>query len=168
MEFHYFMAVFNEVIDKRVDDERGKLTHLIKYAKDHAKDMVKNCIQLPPEDGFKTEKYLLNEIYGDPYWIIAGYCCEIKQWPQMKSEDTVAHQCETVGHLQIWNVFDTPDIMCMMLSKFPGSARDKWSRKVLTNRQNQRESELSDSIKVVDNETLIVSDPLFSIAAVDG
>ena len=86
----------------------------------------------------------------------------------MKSEDAVAHQCETVGHLQIWNVFDTPDIMCMMLSKFPGSARDKWSRKVLTNRQNQRESELSDSIKVVDNETLIVSDPLFSIAAVDG
>ena len=55
----------------------------------------------------------------------------------------------------------------MMLSKFPGSARDKWSRKVLTNRQNQRETELSDFIKFVDNETLIVSNPLFSIAAVD-
>ena len=96
MEFHYFMAVFNEVIDKRVDDERGKLTHLIKYAKDYAKDMINNCILLPPEDGFKTEKYLLNEIYGDLYWIIAGYCREIKQWPQMKSEDAVAHQCETV------------------------------------------------------------------------
>ena len=54
-----------------------------------------------------------------------------------------------------------------MLSKFPGSARDKWSRKVLTNRQNQRETELSDFIKFVDNETLIVSNPLFSIVAVD-
>ena len=77
-------------------------------------------------------------------------------------------KCQNIGHLQSWNVFDTPDIMCMLLSKLPGSARDKWSRKVLTIRQNQgREPELSDFIKFVDNETLIVSDPLFSKAAVD-
>ena len=47
MEFHYFMAVFREVGKKRVDDEQGKLTWLIKYTKGDAKDMVKNCIQLP-------------------------------------------------------------------------------------------------------------------------
>ena len=56
----------------------------------------------------------------------------------------------------------------MMLSNLPGSARDTWSRKVLTIRQNQRrESGLSDFIKFVDNEGLIVSNPLFSKAAVD-
>ena len=56
----------------------------------------------------------------------------------------------------------------MLLSKLPGSARDKLSRTVLTVRRNQRrETELSDFIKFVDNETLIVSDPLFSKAAVD-
>ena len=77
-------------------------------------------------------------------------------------------KCENVGHLQIWNVFNTPDIICMLLSKLPGSARDKWSRKALTIRQYQRrEPELSDFIKFVDNETLIVSDPLFSKVAVD-
>ena len=176
MEFHYFMAVFKEVVEKRVDDERGKLTRLIKYTKGDAKDMVKNCIQLPPEDGFKTAKHLLNERYGDPHRIIAAYRREIKQWPQIKSGDAVAYQklqnflikCENIGHLQSWNVFNTPDIICMLLSKLPGSARDKWSRKVLTIRQNQRrEPELLDFIKFVDNETLIVSDPLFSKAAVD-
>ena len=56
----------------------------------------------------------------------------------------------------------------MLLSKLPGSARDKWSRKVLTIRQNQRrEPELSKFIKFVDNETLIVSNSLFSKAAVN-
>ena len=56
----------------------------------------------------------------------------------------------------------------MLLLKLSRIARDKWSRKVLTIRQNQRrEPELSDFIKFVDNETLIVSDPLFSKAAVD-
>ena len=100
----------------------------------------------------------------------------IKQWPQIKSGDTVAYQkpqkflikCENVGHLQSWNVFNTPDIICMLLLKLSRIARDKWSRKVLTIRQNQRrEPELSDFIKFVDNETLIVSDPLFSKVAID-
>ena len=73
-----------------------------------------------------------------------------------KSGDAVVYQklqnflinCENIGHLQSWNVFNTPDIICMLLSKSPGSARDKWSRKVLTIRQNQRrEPEPSDFIK---------------------
>ena len=56
----------------------------------------------------------------------------------------------------------------MLQSKLPGSASDKWSRKVLTIRKNQRrELKLSDFIKFVDNEKRIVSDPLFSKAAVD-
>ena len=77
-------------------------------------------------------------------------------------------KCENIGHLQSWNVFNTTDIIYMLLSKFPESAKDKWSRKVLTIRQNQRrEPELLDFIKFVDNKTLIVSDPLFSKAAVD-
>ena len=66
MEFRYFMAVFREFVEKRVDDERGKFTRLIKYTKGDAKHMVKNCIQLPPKDGFETEKHLLNERYGKP------------------------------------------------------------------------------------------------------
>ena len=39
---------------------------------------------------------------------------------------------ENIGHLQSWNVLDTPDIMCTLLPKLPGSSRDKWSRNVLT------------------------------------
>ena len=114
MGFHYFMEVFKEVAKKRVDDERGKLTRLVKYTKRDAKDMVKNCIQLPPEDGFKTR-------------IIAAYRRETKQWPQIKSGDAITYQkfqkflikCENIGHQQSWNVFDTPDIICMLLSKTP-------------------------------------------------
>ena len=26
MDFHYFMAVINEIVEKKVDDPRGKLT----------------------------------------------------------------------------------------------------------------------------------------------
>ena len=56
MEFHYFMAVFHEAVEKKTDDARGRLTRLIKFTKGEAKDIAKNCIQLPPGVGFKTAK----------------------------------------------------------------------------------------------------------------
>ena len=33
MEFYYFMAIFNEIVEKKVDDPRGKLTWLIQRMK---------------------------------------------------------------------------------------------------------------------------------------
>ena len=103
MEFHYFMAVFKEVVEKRVDDEPGKLMCLVKYTKGDAKDMVKNCIQLPPEDGFKTAKHLLNERYGDPHRIIAAYRCEISNGHRSNLAyqrfQNILIKCENIGHL---------------------------------------------------------------------
>ena len=37
MDFHYLMAVFNEIVEKKVDDPGGKLTRLIKYTAGDAK-----------------------------------------------------------------------------------------------------------------------------------
>ena len=155
MDFHYFMAVFKEVVEKKVTDSRGRLTHLIKFTKGEAKEVAKNCIQLPAKVGYKTAKRLLNERFGDPQRITAAYRKEIKQWPQIKAGDADAHRkfqnflikCENIDHLQNWNVLDTEDIICMLLSKLLGSARDERSRKVLAIRRKvSREPEMADFI----------------------
>ena len=31
LEFHYFMAVFDEAVEKKIEDSHGKLTLLVKY-----------------------------------------------------------------------------------------------------------------------------------------
>ena len=121
-------------------------------------------------------RQLLTETQGDPYRIIAAYRKEIKDWSQIKAGDVDACQkfqnflvkLENIGHLQSWNVLDTPGIMCMLLSKLPGSARDKWSRNVLTIcRRHKREPDLTDFIHFVNDETLTVSDPIFSKEGVE-
>ena len=50
LEFYYFMAVFDEVVEKKLEDPCGKLACLIKYTTREVKEMVKNCIQLPPKE----------------------------------------------------------------------------------------------------------------------
>ena len=56
MTFHYFMAVFNEIMEKKVNDPRGKLTRLIKYTTGDEKETLKNFIPLAAEIGFETVK----------------------------------------------------------------------------------------------------------------
>ena len=176
MDFHYFMAVFKEVVEKKVTDSRGRLTRLIKFTKGKAKEIAKNCIQLPAKVGYKTAKCLLNERFGDTHRITAAYCKDIKQWPQIKAANADAYRkfqnflvkCENIDHLPNWNVLNTPDIICMLLSKLPGSARDKWSRKVLAiPRKVSREPEMVDFIQFVNDETLVVTDPVFSKEAIE-
>ena len=69
--------------------------------------------------------------------------------------------------MQSWNELNTPDIICVLLSKLPGSARDKWPQKVLTiRRRGNKELEMTDFIQLDSNETLLVTDPVFSKEAV--
>ena len=53
-EFHYFTAVLDEAFKMKIEDPCVKLTRLIKYTTGEVKKMDKNCIQLPPKDGYET------------------------------------------------------------------------------------------------------------------
>ena len=133
MDLHYVLAVFKKVVDNKVTDPRGRLTHLIKFTKGETKEITKNCIYLPSELEFRTDKQLLTERFGDPHIFAASYQQEIKQCPHIKAGDADAYRrfqnflvkCENIDNLQSWNVLNTPGIICMLLSKLPGSARDK-------------------------------------------
>ena len=119
---------------------------------------------------------MMHKLYGDPHGVIPAYRKEIKQWPQIKPGDAEAYRkfhnfllkCENITQMQTWNVLDTPEIMCMLLSKLSGGTKDKWSRRILIIRRKQgREPELADFIDFVNDENLIVNHPVFSKEAVE-
>ena len=52
LEYHYFMALFREVVESKIEDSRGRLTRLIKYTVGDARDLIKHYIQLSFNEGF--------------------------------------------------------------------------------------------------------------------
>ena len=134
LEYHYFMTLFHELVEKRIEDPRGRLTCLIKYTKGDLKEMIKHCVQQPAAVGYDNAKKLLEQKYGNPYSIMSLYRKEIKAWPQLKDGDGGSFQkfynflvkCESITKSREWNPLDTPDVICMLLSKLPGKIRDKW------------------------------------------
>ena len=171
LEYHYFMALFREVVESKIEDPRGRLTRLIKYTVGDARDLIKHCIQLPSNEGFTQAKYLLEKMYGNPHRMLASYRKEVKDWPQIKFGDSRGFRkfhsfllkCRSVAANQRWNTLNSPDILYMMASKLHGGLTERWKREVSKiRRHHRREPDLEDFIMYIEEETMLMSDPLFS------
>ena len=167
LEYHYFMALFREVVKSKIEDQRGRLTRPIKYTVEDARDLI----QLSSNEGFTQTKYLIEKMYGNANMILATYRKEVKDWPYIKFGDSRGFRkfhrfmlkCRSVAANQRWNTLNSPDILCMMASKLPGVLTEGWNRDVSKiRRHHRREPDLEDFIMYIEEETMLMSDPLFS------
>ena len=83
IDYHHFIAVFDEVVERKVDDPRGRMTRLIKYPDGQPKEMIKHCTQQLAAVGYKNSDDFLRKNYGNPHQILACYHKGIKSWPQV-------------------------------------------------------------------------------------
>ena len=139
--------------------------------------MIKHCIQQPVPVGYKNARSLLEEKYGNLHYIVAAFRKEIMSWPQLKPADGAAYRrfynfllkSESATYGQNWNAIDTPEMMCLVPSKFPGNLKAKWNRTDLNiRRRHSREPDFADLIHFVDDEATLAHDPLFSKDALSG
>ena len=79
LEYHHFMEIFKEVVQKRIEDPRGRLTRLIKYTTGEAKDLIKHCIKQHLLEEYKNALELLRIRYGDPLKVLATYRKEVRR-----------------------------------------------------------------------------------------
>ena len=173
LNFTFFMMMFKEVVETKIDDQKGRLTRLLKYTTGEARETIKHCIQYK-ENGYDKAVKLLHKRYGDPHLILATYRKQIRDWPTIKFSDGKSFReflnfivkCESFI-CDDWNILDSPETICMLISKLPVPLVDRWNRKVMSFRQIQRkEPKLAELIKFVEQETLLVNDPLYSRDAV--
>ena len=92
VDYHYFIAVFEEVVEKKIDDPRGRLARLIRYTDGEPKEMIKQCIQQAASVGYKNARSLLEKKYGNSHYKVAAYRKEVKSWPQLKPADGAAYR----------------------------------------------------------------------------
>ena len=101
---------------------------------------------------------------------MSSYRKEIKPWPEIRAGDATGYGncynflltsqgiCSTCKGSNL----DSPEILCMLISKFPGYVRERWNRKVLSiKRTHKRDPKLFDLLRFVKEESMLVNDPLF-------
>ena len=174
LEYQYFSTMFKEVVERKIKDPVGRLTRLIKFTDGEAKDLIKHYLHSTPDIGYNTAIMLLNKRYGNPHLLLLSYRKETKSLSPVKPGNAMGFrkfhnfvlQCET-SKITNWNSLETPETLCVLASKLPGSLRDRWNRTVQGIRKSfGREPCLSDFSGFVKEETILVNDPIFSREAV--
>ena len=169
------MSAFKEVVETKLDGPCGRLARLMKYTSGEAKELVRNCIHVPPEECHEETMALLQDRYGDPYQVLGAYCREIRNWPVVKQDDACAlrgfsnflMKCRSILSESSWNQLDNPDVLCLLMAILPGYLQDRWNKQVLMIRRKPlRELKLTDLIDFVNEETALVNNALFSRHAV--
>ena len=128
LEYQYFSTMFKEVVERKIKDPVGRLTRLIKFTDGEAKDLIKHCIHLTPDIGYDTAIMVLNKRYGNPYLLLASYREEIKPLAPVKPGDAMGFRkfynfilkCKTSSKITNWNSLETPETLCVLMSKLPG------------------------------------------------
>ena len=80
LNYQYFMELFAEVVQTKIEEPRGRLTRLIKFTTGEARELIKYCIQLPRNRGYQHARPLLERTYGNPHKMLSSYRKEIKEW----------------------------------------------------------------------------------------
>ena len=86
LNYYYFIALFVEVVETKIEEPRGRLTRLIKFTTGEARESIKHCIQLPHNRGYQHAGAHLERTYGNPHKILSSYQKEIKEWSPLKLE----------------------------------------------------------------------------------
>ena len=66
---HYFMALFAEDVETKIEEPRGRLTRLIKFTIGEARELIKHCLQLPHNRGYQHARALLEKNFVNPILI---------------------------------------------------------------------------------------------------
>ena len=85
VEYHNFVTLFHELVEKQIDDLRGRLSQLIRYMTGDLKDMIQHCIQQPPSVSYRNAKKLLDQKYGNSCNIMGVYRKETETWSQIRN-----------------------------------------------------------------------------------
>ena len=171
LEFLYFINNFQQAVETKIRDERGRLRRLLKFLSGEPKELIKSCVYLPSDRCYTTAKGLLEKNYGNPHQILSAFRNQSREWPKLKPNDSLQYKqfhsflvkfkSTMVYSGNSW--FDSPDIIQVLQSKLPLFLQDKWNRQAFKIRTTKgTEARMSDFIAFIDTEVQIVTDPLYS------
>ena len=87
MRYSGFLRQFQNNVASKTDDEEEKLYYLDQMTSGKPNDIVKTCLHLPPGEGYREARRLLDKRYGDKSRVATSLVTKILSWPPIHSND---------------------------------------------------------------------------------
>ena len=135
LKYCSFIRAFENLIETKTDSSNARLYYFVQYTAGDVQELVRSCLTMSPEEGYREARRLLKEKYGQNYKIAAAYVDQLTKGPPLKTGDGGALQkfcvlltsnknaLKDIGYL---SKLENPDALKRIVERLPYGLRQKW------------------------------------------
>ena len=166
-----FIRSFENLIQSKTKSSSTKLYYLMQYTSGDVQELMRSCLSMQLDEGYREACRLLKERYGQSYKIASAYVTRVTNRPPIKHEDGQALQkfsilltsCKnTLREVGYFNKIENPDSMQRVIERLPFPLRQRW-RNVADDITNikHREITFEDIASFVESKVKALNHPVF-------
>lgn len=130
-----FTRAFEVCVDNVMTDPGAKLARLLHYCVGNAKDVIRFCSVMEPQEGYTEALRTLKERFGNDYLIAETWINKLTDGPQLKPTDNIGLRrladevlnCERTLHaMNRTNEIDTNRSLMKIVSRLPYHLQNRW------------------------------------------
>lgn len=171
IEYCRFIRAFESMIVAKTTSYSARMYYLVQYTAGDVQELMRSCLAMDSEEGYREARKLLAKRYGQPYKIASAYVERVTNGPAIKAEDGVALQsfsallttCKnTLNEIGYLSKIENPDSLKKVVARLPFSLRQKW-REVADEitEAKAREVTIADIADFVEKKARILTHPIF-------
>ena len=135
IDYWSFIRAFENLIEKKTTSESARLYYLVQYTTGEVQDLIKSCLTMRDEVGYREARDLLQKRYGSSYRIATAYVDKLTRGPAIKAENgdalrrfsIVLTGCKnTLKEIGYLNKLENPDTLKTIVQRLPYGLRQKW------------------------------------------
>jgi hypothetical protein len=171
IEYCHFIRSFETLVEDKTMNSGARLHYLIQYTSGDVQELMRSCLTMKSEDGYRKARSLLKQRYGQNYRIATAYIDRIVNSPPIKDEDgTALHKfsimitsCKnTLEDIGYKHKLENPDNLQRVVNRLPFSLRRSWRDVVDDITSNQsRDITFEDLAKFVEKKARALTHPVF-------
>lgn len=178
-KFSIFKQSFISQIESRLSKESEKLHYLYQYTAGKPQSFVEACLNMNPEEGYRSAWSMLEEKYGNIERMGAEYVNRLLSRESVSRDDCEALEDFHVELLKTKHAvaripygkaeLENPRTLKLLVSKLPYTIQEKWRhRAVDTWEKRGRSVGYDDLMEMVRKEATAANHPLFGKSDVSG
>ena len=165
-----FVCAFENLVERKTSSPSTRLYYLLQYTSGSVQDLVRSCLTMPDDFGYKEARRLLAERYGQPYNIATAYVDRVINGAPIRAEDGPSLQkfsilltsCRnTLNEIGYLNHLQNMDSLRKIVERLPYPLRLKWRDLVDTISQKEgQDPNLKDISEFVEARSTATNHPI--------
>ena len=131
-----FIKSFEMNVERRVNEVYERLSYLIKFFSGFAREAIENCVILPPGQGYREAKDILQKNFGQRHIIVRAFIERVVMGPQIRASDAeklsqLAREMRNCAlnseHMRYKADINSMDTLRKVVRRLPPHIQAKWA-----------------------------------------